>query len=203
MRLFIFYLKLHTLVKTSNEASYESESYNDHIKLHTKGNVFSAAVAISRRSSLNVLNNFSLVFIVTLLTFTTFADSTVSSDARSKTLFTLLLSLFAYKITTSAQIPSISYLTMIDKYMLLSICFTGSLALWFAFFDFQDYKTMDGKQIDSMAMYCFVVVFIFIQLFTVALILKSMYKIHKFLRKDEKNLVMLQSLPYNINKYDY
>ena len=87
--------------------------------------------------------------------------------------------------------------------MLLSICFTGSLALWFAFFDFQDYKTMDGKQIDSMAMYCFVVVFIFIQLFTVALILKSMYKIHKFLRKDEKNLVMLQSLPYNINKYDY
>ncbi len=150
-----------------------------------------------------MLNNFSLVFIVTLLTFTTFADSTVSSDARSKTLFTLLLSLFAYKITTSAQIPSISYLTMIDKYMLLSICFTGSLALWFAFFDFQDYKTMDGKQIDSMAMYCFVVVFIFIQLFTIALILKSMYKIQKFLRGDEKNLVMLQSLPYNINKYDY
>lgn len=191
------------MVKTSNEASYETESYSNHIKLHKTGNAFSAAVAISRRSSLNVLNNFSLVFIVTLLTFTTFADSAVSSDARSKTLFTLLLSLFAYKITTSAQIPSISYLTMIDKYMLMCICFTGSLAIWFAFFDFQNYEKTRGKQVELYAMYSFIIAFICIQLFTIGSIMRSMNRINMLVEEDKKNLAILQNLPYDINNYDY
>lgn len=116
------------MVNITNVASYEQDSHYKHLKLNYHvGNAFHAAVRISRKSNMYVINSFSLVFIVTGLTFTSFVDNPEFANNRNKSLFSLLLTLFAYKITVSAQLPSVSYLTLIDKYMLLSILFTGNI----------------------------------------------------------------------------
>lgn len=116
------------MVNITNVASYEQDSHYKHLELNYQvGNAFHAAIRISRKSNMYVINSFSLVFIVTGLTFTSFVDSPEFANNRNKSLFSLLLTLFAYKITVSAQLPSVSYLTLIDKYMLLSILFTGNI----------------------------------------------------------------------------
>ena len=115
------------MVKTQSFASYEQSGRYRNRKFEKKeGKGFTALIKIARKSNMYVITIFSLVFIILSLTMTTFVDPGDKSNARNKSLFSLLLTLFAYKITISNQLPFVSYLTLIDKYMISSIVFTGN-----------------------------------------------------------------------------
>ncbi|XP_066291080.1 gamma-aminobutyric acid receptor subunit beta-like [Branchiostoma lanceolatum] len=65
-------------------------------------------------------------FLITALTFTTFS---VRTDYRLSNTFTLLLTTVAIKLVVSQYLPTVSYMTLLDKYVVVCIFFQSCVAL--------------------------------------------------------------------------
>ncbi len=104
------------MVKVYTIASYEKET--EYIQKTKKydSDCLSISVTLTRKANFFILNNFSTVFIITLLSLTLFSATPINVSNRLSAVFAFLLTLFAFKIVTSNHLPTISYLTLIDKF---------------------------------------------------------------------------------------
>lgn len=74
-----------------------------------------------------------LILLVTCIGFTAFTFSADSPQFRCHLTSLLLLTLVNFRWILSSSIPSISYLTLLDKYSIGSIIFLFALFIWHSF----------------------------------------------------------------------
>ena len=191
-------------MRTSTEASYEAESKYKNLTSFEIGNCINTSIVITRRANFFIINNFSIVLIINLLSLTVFSTEPKNVSSRLSPLFTLLLTCFAYKIVTSSQLPTISYLTILDKSVLLSIGYLFLLGLWFAILYCLHVDEERRREIDLVGFGIFCGLLCFTIMLVSFYIMKPIQIIKMVKREEKIYSIMLKSITsYDITKYDY
>ncbi|CAH1779688.1 unnamed protein product [Owenia fusiformis] len=86
----------------------------------------------ARRPKYFIWNNFFVTFVITALSFSTFAVIPKLVQNRLQLSFTLLLTCVAYKFAVSQNLPKIPYLTYLDRYVLFGITTLALICVWHA-----------------------------------------------------------------------
>ena len=89
-----------------------------------------ATCYVSRNPGYYITNVYSFNCLITILTLTLFITDVESADKRIAGTFKLILTLFTFKIVTSKTLPTISYLTSLDKYQIINIMYLGMCCAW-------------------------------------------------------------------------
>jgi len=148
------------MVKVYTIASYEKET--EYIQKTKKydSDCLSISVTLTRKANFFILNNFSTVFIITLLSLTLFSATPINVSNRLSAVFAFLLTLFAFKIVTSNHLPTISYLTLIDKFQVMSIVFLSVFSIWFALLVSLRFNEKEIARLEQMGFQVFIGIFI-------------------------------------------
>ncbi|CAF0768013.1 unnamed protein product [Rotaria sp. Silwood1] len=119
--------RLHEHVETSTKLllSPFSPSQNQHP-------AFSATCRAARRPGYFYWNVYFLIFFITVMAFTTFSVTYNLPQNRLQLSFTLLLTAVTFKWVVVRCLPTISYLTTLDKYVLLSMVMLCVVCAWHA-----------------------------------------------------------------------
>ena len=145
---------------------------------------FVVTVKCSRRSPFYLVNNFLFNFLITILSMTLFSIDPKTAQTRIGGTFTLILTSFSFKVVTSKSLPTIAYLTSLDKYQLINIVYLASCCVWHsvcASLIHNDRKL----QSDKIALYCFASIFVSIQFFFIIYLLISCKKVTKLNRQND------------------
>lgn len=114
-------LQQHVLVESTQNEPEEASSPNIFplykIRLHVK-----------RQYGFYLYNVASIMCLITALTFTSFAVGVDSIGDRIQITLTLLLTSVAFKYYVQQFVPTVSYLTLMDKYILSCMVFQFSMA---------------------------------------------------------------------------
>ncbi|VDO47265.1 unnamed protein product [Schistosoma margrebowiei] len=86
----------------------------------------------ARRPGYFYWNVFLIMFFITGLSFATFAVPPERPENRLQLSFTLFLTSVAFKFVINQSLPKISYLTYMDKYVLMSLAILCVVSVWHA-----------------------------------------------------------------------
>ncbi|KAH8850228.1 Cys-loop ligand-gated ion channel [Schistosoma japonicum] len=86
----------------------------------------------ARRPGYFYWNVFLIMFFITGLSFATFAVPPERPENRLQLSFTLFLTSVAFKFVINQSLPKISYLTYMDKYVLMSLAILCVVSIWHA-----------------------------------------------------------------------
>ena len=100
---------------------------------------------IRRRYSYYLTNIVFMMFLISLLSFTTFFIDPDSTGDRLSVILTLLLTAVTFKFVVSQSLPPVSYLTVLDWYVLTSVIFIFAVALENSIVS--KIKTVDGRKL--------------------------------------------------------
>ncbi|CAF3600590.1 unnamed protein product [Rotaria sp. Silwood1] len=119
--------RLHEHVETSTKliSSPFTPSQNQHP-------AFSATCRAARRPGYFYWNVYFLIFFITVMAFATFSVTYNLPQNRLQLSFTLLLTAVTFKWVVVRCLPTISYLTTLDKYVLLSMVMLCVVCAWHA-----------------------------------------------------------------------
>jgi len=143
---------------------------------------FVTKISCSRRSPFYIVNNFLFNLIITSLSFTLFAIDPKSAQTRLGGTFTLLLTSFSFKIVTSKSLPTIAYLTSLDKYQLMNIVFLACCCIWHSILSSlipNDFK----YKADKIALICYASIFVLLELMFITFLLISRRKVINLKKK--------------------
>lgn len=147
--------RLFKLVKMSETASYDSSiasslNSTDLNDLHKSDKKISrtpkivATMYASRKPGYYYSNAFFLIFLITLTGLNIFAVKCKLPQNRLQITVTLLLTSVSFKWVINRSLPTLSYLTSLDKYAIVSIFYICLLCVWHsivgAFWD-EEYAT--------------------------------------------------------------
>ncbi|XP_068681182.1 cys-loop ligand-gated ion channel-like [Montipora capricornis] len=117
-----WFLCRHVITESTDTIKTEGSSANDyplyHIKCHVK-----------RKNGYYLWNIAMIIFLIDLLSFCSFSVDISSPSDRLSVTLTLLLTAVAFKFVVSQSLPTISYLTLLDKYVLSGLIFLGCMAI--------------------------------------------------------------------------
>ncbi len=180
-------IKLYRIVDHNKNASYDEDAISfeslydseTESKLERKfltsnrKSKYSATAYCSRLPLYYIANAYSFNFLITILALTLFSHSIEKSvHSRISSSFTLILTSFSFKVVTSKSLPSVSYLTNLDKYQIVNILFLALCCVWHTCcFVFQFYY------LDMYALIVLSLVFMFIQLFFTFVLFKTYKKV--------------------------
>ncbi|CAF4199370.1 unnamed protein product [Rotaria magnacalcarata] len=97
-----------------------------------KRSIVSVSCHAARRSGYFYWNGYCLIFLITICGFTVFSMPPNLPQNRLQTGATLLLTSITFRWTVNRSLPTISYLTSLDKYAIISIFILVSLCIWHA-----------------------------------------------------------------------
>jgi hypothetical protein len=111
------------VLDANNEASDESNA----VKLHSK---YVATCFVARRPGYYFYNAYFIIFLITVLSLTTFSIDCKYPQNRLQTTFTLVLTSASFKWVINRSLPTISYMTSLDKYSIICIFFLCLICVW-------------------------------------------------------------------------
>jgi len=97
-----------------------------------KRSILTVTCHAARRSNYFYWNGYFLILLITLAAFTSFSILPHYTHSRIQMSCTLLLTSITFRWTVNKFLPTISYLTTMDKYSIGSICVIISLIIWHA-----------------------------------------------------------------------
>ena len=139
---------------------------------------------IKRKYTYFLTNIVCLMLLISLLSFTTFFVNPDSIGDRLSVILTLLLTAVTFKFVVSQNLPPVSYLTVLDWYVLSSVIFIFSVAIEnsiVARIQNKKYQSMVDKGAWSVS----ITVFVFLHIYFII-------KVALILRKVERTLVYHQ-----------
>ncbi|CAF1388982.1 unnamed protein product [Adineta ricciae] len=119
--------RLHEHVETSTK--FLSNPFTPSQNQHP---AFSATCRAARRPGYFYWNVYFLIFFITVMAFATFSVTYNLPQNRLQLSFTLLLTSVTFKWVVVRCLPTISYLTTLDKYVLLSMVMLCTVCVWHA-----------------------------------------------------------------------
>lgn len=132
---------LYKIVKISESASYDTTDSNtinhistcfidSHFYRPFKHPKISATCYSSRKPGFYLSNAFFLIALITISALTVFSMDCKLPQNRLQTTCTILLTSVSFKWVINRSLPTVSYLTSLDKYSILGIFFISLLTLW-------------------------------------------------------------------------
>jgi len=126
---------------------------------------FSVTCRAGRRTGFFYWNIFLIMSFISCLAFATFSVQPKYVHNRLQLSFTLLLTSVAFKFVVNQSLPKISYLTYLDKYVLLAISFLCLICLWHSFIRFLEFRNDQlAKTIEIYAFFAFVAIYFIYQI---------------------------------------
>jgi hypothetical protein len=101
-----------------------------------------------------VCNAFFLIFLITIQSLTIFSIDYKQVNSRLGSSFTLLLTSVSFKWVVNRSLPTVAYLTGLDRYAITCIIYLSLLAAWHSNF-WLDINAKYGKKISSLIIYLF------------------------------------------------
>ena len=83
-----------------------------------------------RKPGYYLKNAFFLIFLITASALTIFSIDCKLPQSRLQTVYTLLLTSVSFKWVVNRSLPTVSYLTSLDKYAITCIVFISLTAFW-------------------------------------------------------------------------
>jgi hypothetical protein len=169
---------LYELIKFEEKASYDIDSKKEELKRvnRNKKAKFVAVCRCSRKPMFYVINAYLFNLLITVLSMTLFAIDSKMAQNRISGTFTLILTSFSFKVVTSKSLPTIAYLTSLDKYQLINIVYLALCCVWHSFCASLSIDEKQKHQIDKIALYCFASFFFAVQLIFTIILMKSYRK---------------------------
>lgn len=84
-------------------------------------------IAISRHYNFYVYNIIFPIFMMVILAFSSFLPGCMEFDSKMQINLTLILTLVAFKLVVTQYVPTTSYLTYLDKYIVMSFAFMTTI----------------------------------------------------------------------------
>ena len=134
---------------------------------------------IARRPGYFLNNAYMLIFFISILGFVPFSFASTSPHFRIQTTLLLILSSVNFRWIVTQRLPSISYLTILDKYAITALVFLVSLCVWHAIIGsniFWQLTKAERDKIDYVALY------LIASLFAGFHIIYILYFVWKYLR---------------------
>ncbi|KAL5110739.1 Gamma-aminobutyric acid receptor subunit gamma-3 [Taenia crassiceps] len=119
--------KLHEHVEITKRVI--RQEYSRSMKSHP---CLSVTCRAARRPGYFYWNVFLIMFMISGLSFATFAVSPDKAELRLRLSFTLILTSVTFKYVITQSLPRISYLTYMDKYVLMSLAILCVISIWHA-----------------------------------------------------------------------
>ncbi|CAH8444194.1 unnamed protein product [Dicrocoelium dendriticum] len=119
--------KLHEHIEVTRRSA--TQEYTNSSQCHP---CISVTCRAARRPGYFYWNVFLIMFFITGLSFATFAVPPERPENRLQLSFTLFLTSVAFKFVINQSLPKISYLTYMDKYVLMSLAILCVVSVWHA-----------------------------------------------------------------------
>lgn len=156
--------KLYKLIKIAERASYDIDDQKVELNQRQTKPKFVAVCKCSRKSAFYLINAYLFNLLITVLSMTLFAIDSKFAQNRISGTFTLILTSFSFKVVTSKSLPTIAYLTSLDKYQLINIVYLALCCVWHSICASLDMEHDRKQRLDKLALYCFGTFFTSIQL---------------------------------------
>ncbi|CAH8490440.1 unnamed protein product [Schistosoma rodhaini] len=119
--------RLHEHIEVTRRSA--TQEYTNSSQSHP---CISVTCRAARRPGYFYWNVFLIMFFITGLSFATFAVPPERPENRLQLSFTLFLTSVAFKFVINQSLPKISYLTYMDKYVLMSLAILCVVSVWHA-----------------------------------------------------------------------
>lgn len=192
---------LYKLVKIGEKASYDMDRKNTHDQNKFIKPKFVAVCKCSRRSAFYLINAYLFNLLITVLSMTLFAIDSKFSQNRISGTFTLILTSFSFKVVTSKSLPTIAYLTSLDKYQLINIVYLAMCCVWHSVCSSLNIEYEQKHQLDKMALYCFASFFALVQLIFLINYIVSYRKIVRLKKYMDFYISQMNPIPLDENEY--
>ncbi|KAL4216649.1 hypothetical protein ACF0H5_024372 [Mactra antiquata] len=130
-----------------------------------------ATCKVSRRSGYFSWNILSVVNLLSVFAFSTFAVKPELTPNRLQLSFILMLSAISLRFVANQSIPKVSYLTLLDKYLLTSLLFCAVITCWHAIISRFEYNKSLQNDMDfgafifmAVIFFCFQLTFVFLSI---------------------------------------
>ncbi|UJR06795.1 hypothetical protein I4U23_011082 [Adineta vaga] len=178
-------------------------------KEEPKRSVLTVTCHAARRSEYFYWNGYFLILLITSISFCTFGMPMQVAINRLQVSCTLLLTSVTFRWTVNRSLPTISYLTSLDKYAILCICnlvlhafWHGiiSLLAWKRTLDYRVTGDMSLAYLDHGAFYFLISIFIVLHIIIIIWFFSVPYKYRKQMqRKDDKYRALVLEMANNRN----
>jgi hypothetical protein len=143
----------------------------------------------ARKPTFYYLNAFFLIFLITLSSLSTFSIRCHMNQSRIQTTCTLLLTSITFKWITNRSLPTVSYMTSLDKYSLSCLLILCALCIWHSlisvFLDIEQKCNFPYSYYDHIAFVVFLTVFILIHVVLFCWLFHIPYEKRRILNKQE------------------
>ncbi|CAF0786840.1 unnamed protein product [Adineta ricciae] len=121
---------------------------------------FLVTCCVARRPGYFYWNVYLLIFLITLIALTVYGVAPEHPQSRLQITCTLLLTSIMFRWSVSRLLPPVSYLTLLDKYTLVSLVFISLNSIWHSIIGFLIRHTAISKMIDYYVLSLFTLFFL-------------------------------------------
>jgi hypothetical protein len=146
---------------------------------------FTISSTISRRPGYYLYNAYMLIFLISILGFVPFSISCTLPHFRISTTCLLILSSINFRWIVTQKLPTVSYLTTLDKYAIGALIFLVCLCVWHAFIGSELFMKFKPDTVVLIDTFVLILIGLFYFLFHLV------YIIHFLLRHGRYKLVGL------------
>ncbi|XP_067664936.1 cys-loop ligand-gated ion channel-like [Haliotis asinina] len=137
-----------------------------------------------------------IIAMISSLAFATFSVDRKLPQNRLQLSFTLVLTMVTFKFVASQSVPKLSYLTYLDRYILLSMSFLFLVCCWHAVITLYNADAVTAGLMDYYAFFTFIGVYLFGQLtFSLFVGTKFLIKKKQKERAEEEYQKKVESMP--------
>lgn len=141
----------------------------------------------------------TLILLITSISFTAFSFSPLDPQFRCQVIALLMLTLVNFRWVITQRLPSVSYLTMLDKYSIGSIIFLFISFLWHSMIGSRAVikSEMETKRFDKYFFLFYIALYFIFNLLFLFLFLKLYLNIRTFIRKNSRKTNVIKQLSTN------
>lgn len=183
---------LYKLVKVAHHASYDEYKEDDSAQMLVNNKQpakFVVTSYCSRLSGYYLYNAYFIILLITLLSLCIFSIDYRLPQSRLQSCFTLVLTSASFKWVTNRSLPTISYMTSLDKYSISCIFYLCLNCAWHSLVGCLAQK-VNAVQIDSIMFFVFIFIFSVIHLKLVIWFFNSFKSIRNL---EKQNKIYLQN----------
>lgn len=133
---------------------------------------------------------------ITSISFTAFSFSPFDPQFRCQVIALLMLTLVNFRWVITQRLPSVSYLTMLDKYSIGSIIFLFMSFMWHSMIGSRAVikSDMETKRFDKYFFFSYIAFYFIFNLLFLIIFLKLYLNIKAFKKKNQKKAAVIQKL---------
>ncbi|CAF0798648.1 unnamed protein product [Rotaria sp. Silwood1] len=141
---------------------------------------------VARRPGYFYWNVYLLIFLITLIALTVYGVSPEYPHSRLQITGTLLLTSIMFRWSVSRLLPPVSYLTLLDKYTLISLVFISLNSIWHSIIGFLIRDMGISKMIDYYGLSLFTIIFLVYHFLMAFILFRALRNRQIMLESDRK-----------------